>query len=108
MASATEDESSLSEQEAADLQTALHLDHQITLQRELLDQKSKRLHQDALAMLTSPRPKLMFGLNCSYDRRLDVLTGAERMPPPGIQAQRPLARIARMTRQINGAIVVGM
>ena len=29
--------------------------------------------------------------------------GAERGPPPGIQAQRPRARTARATRQINGA-----
>ncbi|MEC7215619.1 MAG: hypothetical protein VXW26_14520, partial [SAR324 cluster bacterium] len=28
------------------------------------------------------------------------LTGAERMPPPGIQAQRPRTRTARTTRQI--------
>ena len=30
------------------------------------------------------------------------------MPPPGIQAQRPRTRTARTTRQINGAIVVGL
>ena len=30
--------------------------------------------------------------------------GAERRPPPGIQAQRPRTRTARTTRQINGAI----
>ena len=35
------------------------------------------------------------------------LTGAERMPPPGIQAQRPRTRTARTTRQINGAILFG-
>ena len=35
------------------------------------------------------------------------LTGAERMPPPGIQAQRPRTRTSRAIRQINGAIVVG-
>ena len=38
------------------------------------------------------------------NRRLGVLTGAERMTPPGIQAQRPRTRTARTTRQINGAI----
>ena len=32
--------------------------------------------------------------------------GAERRPPPGIQAQRPRTRTARTTRQINGAISV--
>ena len=32
--------------------------------------------------------------------------GAERRPPPGIQAQRPRTRTARTTRQINGAIFV--
>ena len=34
---------------------------------------------------------------CIY-RRLGVLTGAERMPPPGIQAQRPRTRTAPHAR----------
>ena len=47
------------------------------------------------------------GFSTGVCRRLGVLTGAERMPPPGIQAQRPRTRTARTTRQINGAIIVG-
>jgi hypothetical protein len=37
------------EKENVDLQTALHLDHQVTLQRELLDTKSRRLSQETTA-----------------------------------------------------------
>ena len=57
---------------------------------------------DVQAKRSSPT----FLINKSLNRRLGVLTGAERMPLPGIQAQRPRTLTARTTRQINGAIFV--